>query len=159
MRVGFGCDIHPFDETKKLYLGGVYIPGAIGLKGHSDADVVLHAVCDSLLGAAALGDIGEHFPDTNAVYKDRRSTFFLETVVNLLHDKGFMVNNIDIMILAEKPKVNAYKQEMREIVAQLCHITPSCIGVKATTAEQMGFVGRGEGIVAYAVSTIKLLEV
>lgn len=158
MRIGFGCDIHPFDATKQLYLGGVHIPGSIGLKGHSDADVVLHAVCDSLLGAAALGDIGEHFPDTNAAYKNRRSTFFLEAVVNLLDDNGFIVNNIDVMILAEKPKINTHKQDMRQIIAQLCHVTPSSVCIKATTAEQMGFVGRGEGIVAYAVSTIKPLE-
>lgn len=155
MRVGFGCDIHPFDPEKPLYLGGVFFPSEPGLKGHSDADVILHAVCDALLGAAGLGDIGEHFPDSDQAYKGRRSTFFLEKVIALLEKNRYKVGNIDIMILAEKPKIAIHKNAMKSIIAGVCNISETQVNIKATTTEKLGFVGREEGIVAYSVATIK----
>jgi 2-C-methyl-D-erythritol 2,4-cyclodiphosphate synthase len=141
-----------------LYLGGIFFPSQPGLKGHSDADVVLHAVCDSLLGAAGLGDIGEHFPDTDKAYKEMQSSFFLKKVVELLADNGYMVGNIDVMVLAEKPKINPHKPKMREIIARICGVEQRQISLKATTTERLGFVGREEGIAAYCVALIKNIE-
>ena len=158
MRIGFGCDVHPFDEEKKLYLGGVNIPNSPGLNGHSDADVLLHAVCDALLGAAGLGDIGEHFPDTDMQYKNKESVFFLKSVVDILKTKCYQIGNIDIMLLAEKPKILSYKPKMRSIIADVCEVDTNCINIKASTAERLGFVGRGEGILAYAVALIEETE-
>lgn len=154
MRVGLGCDIHPFDPASKLFLGGVFFPGCQGLKGHSDADVVLHAVCDALLGAAGMGDIGEHFPDTDMAYKNKESVFFLENVVALLRDAAFTIGNIDITVLAEQPKLNPRKQEMKRKIASLCSIPEDCVNIKATTTEKLGAIGRSEGIAAYAVAAI-----
>ncbi len=154
IRVGFGCDVHPFDKTKPLFLGGVFFPSAVGLKGHSDADVVLHALCDSLLGAAAMGDIGEHFPDTDMVYKGKESSFFLDRVVALLKTEGFSIGNIDITILAEKPKILKHRKNIRNSIAEICGVDLNQVSVKATTTERLGFVGREEGIMACAVSTI-----
>ncbi len=154
IRVGFGCDVHPFDETKPLFLGGVFFPSSVGLKGHSDADVVLHALCDSLLGAVAMGDIGEHFPDTDARYKNKESSFFLQKVVQLLRNDGFSIVNIDITILAEKPKIMEQKKNIRVSISKICDIDLNQVSVKATTTEKLGFVGREEGIMACAVSTI-----
>ncbi|MDX9702738.1 MAG: 2-C-methyl-D-erythritol 2,4-cyclodiphosphate synthase [Candidatus Auribacterota bacterium] len=158
MRVGMGCDIHPFDPSSKLFLGGVFFPSCSGLKGHSDADVVLHAVCDAILGAAGLGDIGEHFPDTDAAYKGKESIFFLEKVIQLVRQKGFYVGNIDITILAEIPKISPRKQEMRNIIASVCEIDPDRVNIKATTTEKLGAIGRSEGIATYAVATLESLR-
>ena len=158
MRIGFGCDVHPFDNEKKLYLGGVHIPDSPGLKGHSDADVLLHAVCDALLGAVGLGDIGEHFPDTDMQYKNKESVFFLKSVMNSLKNNNYRVGNIDIMLLAEKPKILSYKPEMRSIIADICEVDENRINIKASTAERLGFVGRGEGILAYAVALVEEME-
>ncbi len=155
MRVGFGCDIHPFDVRKPLFLGGVFFPSCCGLKGHSDADVVLHAVCDAILGAASLGDIGEHFPDTDEKYKNIQSVKLLESVLSKIRSKNYEIENIDITVIAEKPKINPQKENMRKIIADSCKITNDQVNIKATTAEKLGFVGREEGIVAYAVATIK----
>jgi len=155
MRIGFGCDIHPFDETKPLFLGGVFFPSCCGLKGHSDADVILHAVCDALLGAASLGDIGEHFPDTDARYKGIDSTKLLEAVILKIEDRNYNVENIDITVIAEKPKITPQKENMKTIIAGVCKITKDQVNLKATTSEKLGFVGRGEGIVAYAVAALK----
>ncbi len=155
MRVGFGCDIHPFDPETKLFLGGVFFPNCAGLKGHSDADVVLHAVCDAILGAVGLGDIGEHFPDTDAAYKGKESIFFLEKVMQLVRQKDFSIGNIDITILAEEPKINPRKQEMRAMIAEKCMIETELVNIKATTTEKLGAIGRSEGIAAYAVATLQ----
>lgn len=158
MRIGFGCDVHPFDEKKDLYLGGVKIPNSPGLKGHSDADVLLHAVCDALLGAAGLGDIGEHFPDTDMQYKNKASVFFLKSIMNILKKNNFKIGNLDIMLLAEKPKILPYKPEMKSIIAGICEVGENCVNIKASTTERLGFVGRGEGITAYAIALIKETE-
>ena len=155
MRVGFGCDIHPFDPDKPLYLGGVFFPACPGLRAHSDGDVILHAICDALLGAAALGDIGEHFPDTDSAYKNIQSIELLKRVVILLDKAQYRIGNIDIMVLAEKPKINTQKQNIRLAIARTCDIDIQQINLKATTAEKLGFVGREEGIVAYAVALIE----
>lgn len=154
MRVGFGYDVHKLVEDRKLILGGVEIPYEKGLLGHSDADVVTHALMDALLGAAALGDIGKHFPDTDPEYKGADSIKLLEYVVKLLDDKGFKVNNVDCTVIAQKPKLAPYIESIREIYAKTMGIEIDCVNVKATTTEKLGFEGRGEGISACAVCTI-----
>ena len=154
MRVGFGYDVHKLDEDRKLILGGVEIPYEKGLLGHSDADVVTHALMDALLGAAALGDIGKHFPDTDPEYKGANSIKLLEYVVKLLEDKGYKINNVDCTIIAQKPKLAPYIESIREIYAKAMGIETDCVNVKATTTEKLGFEGRGEGISACAVCTI-----
>ena len=154
MRVGFGYDVHKLVEDRKLILGGVEIPYEKGLLGHSDADVVTHALMDALLGAAALGDIGKHFPDTDPEYKGANSIKLLEYVVKLLEDKGYKINNVDCTIIAQKPKLAPYIESIREIYAKAMGIETDCVNVKATTTEKLGFEGRGEGISACAVCTI-----
>lgn len=154
MRVGFGYDVHKLVEDRKLILGGVEIPYEKGLLGHSDADVVTHALMDALLGAAALGDIGKHFPDTDPEYKGANSIKLLEYVVKLLEDKGYNINNVDCTIIAQKPKLAPYIESIREIYAKAMGIETDCVNVKATTTEKLGFEGRGEGISACAVCTI-----
>ena len=154
MRVGFGYDVHKLVEDRKLILGGVEIPYEKGLLGHSDADVVTHALMDALLGAAALGDIGKHFPDTDTEYKGANSIKLLEYVVKLLDNKGYKINNVDCTIIAQKPKLAPYIESIREIYAKAMGIETDCVNVKATTTEKLGFEGRGEGISACAVCTI-----
>ncbi len=155
MRVGNGYDVHRLVEGRKLVIGGVEIPHKKGLLGHSDADVLLHAICDALLGAAGLGDIGRHFPDSSASYKDISSMVLLEQVHRLLKSAGFSVNNIDATIVAEKPKMAPYIQSMIVNIARSVSIEAAAVNVKATTTEGLGFAGKGEGIAAYAVCSIR----
>ena len=151
MRVGMGYDVHRLVEDRKLIIGGVEIPYEKGLLGHSDADVLLHAVMDALLGAAALGDIGKHFPDTDAAYKGISSVALLEKVGEMLNKKGFLVENIDATIIAQAPKMRPYIDKMRENIAEALQMDISCVNVKATTEEGLGFTGSGEGISSQAV--------
>ncbi|SDL27062.1 2-C-methyl-D-erythritol 2,4-cyclodiphosphate synthase [Natronincola ferrireducens] len=154
MKVGLGYDVHRLVEDRKLILGGIEIPHEKGLLGHSDADVLLHAIKDAILGAAALGDIGKHFPDTNEKYKDADSLKLLEEVTNLINKKGYMVNNIDATIIAEKPKMAPYIEIMRENIARVLDVSVEQVNIKATTTEGLGFVGSGEGIAAQAIASI-----
>lgn len=153
-RIGFGFDVHRLVSGRKLILGGVEIPFEKGLLGHSDADVLLHAVSDALLGAAALGDIGKHFPDTDARFKGISSIQLLMQVGKLLTDKGYLVGNIDTTIVLEKPKIAPYADGMRKNISLALGINEDQVSVKATTNEGLGFIGVGEGAVAYAVATI-----
>lgn len=155
MRIGHGYDVHRLVEGRKLILGGVDIPYYKGLLGHSDADVLLHAVCDALLGAAALGDIGKHFPDTSPEYKGINSRKLLKKVVELIKEKGFSVGNIDCTVIAQKPKLKDYIQDMRINIANDCDIDVDCVNVKATTEENLGFTGDGSGISAHAVCILE----
>ena len=154
MRIGHGYDVHRLVEGRKLILGGVEIPFELGLLGHSDADVLLHAVSDALLGAAALGDIGKHFPDTDPRYEGADSMKLLERVVELLEEKGFKVNNIDCTVIAQKPKLAPFIGQMKSNIAQVCGIDGDRVNVKATTEEKLGFTGELKGISANAVCTI-----
>lgn len=155
MRVGFGYDVHKLVEGRKLILGGVEIPFEKGLSGHSDADVLLHAIMDALLGAAALGDIGEHFPDTDHHYKGVSSLKLLSQVKDLLHAKNYALSNIDSTIVVETPKLKTYISAMRENISKTLEIALDQISVKATTSEGMGFIGRGDGVAAQAVALVK----
>lgn len=151
LRIGNGFDVHAFAENRKLILGGVEIPGCAGLDGHSDADVVTHAIMDGLLGAARLGDIGKLFPDTDDSFKDANSIELLKTVANLIKESGFEIIDIDCVIMAQKPKISGYRDDMCRCVADALSISPENVGIKATTTEKLGFVGREEGIAASAV--------
>ena len=151
MRVGMGYDVHKLTEGRKLILGGVDIPWEKGLLGHSDADVLIHAVMDALLGAAALGDIGKHFPDTEPAYKGISSVKLLVHVAGLLREHGYEVGNIDATIIAQKPKMAPHSPQMRKNMAEALGITESKINVKATTEEGLGFTGSGEGISSQAI--------
>ena len=153
-RVGVGFDAHRFAPNRTLRLCGVTIPHELGLIGHSDADVALHALCDALLGALALGDIGQHFPDTDPRYKDADSSTFLKAVMALVKEEGWQVNNVDITIIAQAPKLAPYRDAMRKRIAELLEIETDLVSVKATTTDQMGFVGRREGIAAIAVVSL-----
>ena len=153
-RIGHGYDVHRLTEGRALILGSVNIPYSLGLLGHSDADVLLHAVMDSLLGAAALGDIGKHFPDTDERYRGANSMELLEKVISLLHEQGFSVGNIDATVIAQKPKLAPYITEMRQKISSAANIRLEQVSIKATTTEQLGFCGRGEGIACHAVSLI-----
>lgn len=155
MRIGHGYDVHKLVEDRRLVLGGVDIPYEKGLLGHSDADVLLHAVSDALLGAAALGDIGKHFPDTDMAFKDADSRVLLRRVVELVKENGYKVGNIDCTIIAQRPKLKDYIEAMRVNIAYDCNIDVSCVNVKATTEEGLGFTGDGSGISAHAVCTIE----
>ena len=155
MRVGMGYDVHKLVEDRKLVLGGVDIPYAKGLLGHSDADVLLHAIMDALLGAAALGDIGKHFPDTDEKYKGISSIKLLEHVSNLLDEHLYVVENIDATIIAQKPKMRPYIEEMRENIAKALQIETDQVNVKATTEEGLGFTGSAEGISAHAICCLE----
>ena len=154
MRIGHGYDVHKLSQDRKLIIGGVEIPFEAGLLGHSDADVLLHAVCDSLLGAAALGDIGKHFPDTDPAYKNINSLFLLKKVGELISEGGYKICNIDATIIAQSPKMSPYIQKMRENIAEALSIDVSLVSVKATTEEGLGFSGRKEGISAHSVCLI-----
>lgn len=156
IRIGHGFDVHRFVEGRPLIIGGVHIPYEWGLAGHSDADVLLHAVSDALLGAAALGDIGAHFPDTDPAYKDIDSKKLLAHVDTLVKEKGWIIGNMDVTIMAEKPKMAAYIGGIRERLASILNIASGQVNVKATTTEKLGFVGRGEGIAAEAVVLLQV---
>ena len=158
VRIGTGYDVHRLAVGRKLMMGGVDIPFEKGLLGHSDADVLLHAICDALLGAASLGDIGRHFPDTAPEYKGISSLMLLEDVRRLLAEAGFRVNNIDATIVAEKPRMAAHISAMVSNIASAVKVDRSAINVKATTTEGLGFAGRGEGMAAYAVALIRKVE-
>ena len=155
MRIGIGYDVHRLVEGRRLVLGGVDIPHSLGLLGHSDADVLIHAICDALLGAAALGDIGQHFPDTSAKFKNIDSLILLQMVSQLLRDHEFSVINIDSTIVAEQPKLAPYITAMTVNIARIIEIQPNQVSVKATTTEGLGFEGRQEGISAQAAVLIK----
>ena len=155
MRVGLGYDVHRLTEGRKLILGGVEIPYGKGLLGHSDADVLVHAVMDALLGAAALGDIGKHFPDTDPEYEGISSIRLLEHVGRLLDEKGYVIENIDATIIAQRPKMRPYIDQMRENIAEALKIETDQVNVKATTEEGLGFTGSGEGISSQAVCALE----
>lgn len=151
MRIGHGYDAHQFEQGRKLVLCGVEIESDLGLKAHSDGDVAIHALCDALLGAAALGDIGKHFPDTSNDFKNIDSRILLRNVMDLLYSRNYGVQNADITIVAQAPRLAAYIDQMKETMAEDLKIEPGSMNVKATTTEHMGFVGRKEGIASYAV--------
>ncbi len=153
-RVGFGFDTHQLVEGRELWLGGVRIDHEKGALGHSDADVLLHAICDALLGAAGLGDIGHHFPDTDARWKGADSKVLLKQVTELLNVRGWSVNNVDCTLLLERPKIKPHIDAMRSVMARILQIEESAVSVKATTNEKLGFVGREEGVCAYAVTLL-----
>lgn len=155
LRIGHGYDVHKLVEGRKLIIGGVDIPYEKGLLGHSDADVLLHAISDALLGAAALGDIGCLFPDNDEKYKGADSLLLLKEVVKVLSDKGFGVVNVDCTLIAQKPKMRPYIEEMRNNIAAACGIAAESVSVKATTEEGLGFSGSGEGMAAHAVCLIE----
>ena len=154
MRIGIGYDAHPLVKGRKLVLGGVEIPFSKGLEGWSDADVLTHAVMDALLGAAALGDIGQHFPPGEAEYKGISSLVLLEKVIEKLEERGYRVGNIDATVVAEKPRLSEYIDDMRQTLSQVLGINIDKVSVKASTNNGLGFIGRGEGIAAYAVAMI-----
>lgn len=154
MRIGHGYDVHRLVEGRKLILGGVDIPYEKGLLGHSDADVLLHAISDSLLGAAAMGDIGAMFPDSDPAFKDADSLLLLKAVVKRINDAGFKPINIDATIIAQQPKMRPYIDEMRAKIADALGISIDCVNVKATTEEKLGFTGSGEGISAHCISLL-----
>ena len=155
MRIGFGYDVHQLVEDRKLILAGIDIPFEKGLLGHSDADVITHAIMDSILGALALGDIGKHFPDTDNKYKDISSIYLLSRVAKLMEEHGYEIGNIDATIVAQRPKLASYIEEMREKIADTLSTSIDNINIKATTTEWLGFVGREEGISAYSVCLLK----
>jgi 2-C-methyl-D-erythritol 2,4-cyclodiphosphate synthase len=150
IRVGSGIDFHRLVEGRELWLGGVLVPHTKGALGHSDADVLLHAICDAMLGALALGDIGKHFPDTDPAYKGIDSKILLKRTNELIQSKGWRVGNIDSTLCLEKPKIKPYVTQMQESIAAIVGVTTDEVSIKATTTEQMGFAGREEGLVAYA---------
>ncbi|MES2766691.1 MAG: 2-C-methyl-D-erythritol 2,4-cyclodiphosphate synthase [Bacteroidota bacterium] len=153
--VGFGYDVHRLAAGESLILGGIKIESEMGTVAHSDGDVLLHAVCDALLGAAGLGDIGEHFPDTDEKYKDRASTFFLEKVMSLLQQNHYKLINLDCTLVLEQPKILPYKSAIRKSIASICGLDVMRVSIKATTSEKVGFVGRGEGVEAYCICEIQ----
>ncbi len=151
MRIGFGYDAHRLTADRRLVLGGVTIPHEKGLLGHSDADVLLHSISDALLGAAALGDIGKHFPDTDPAYKGADSLILMKKAYSLVKEKGYTLCNLDVTVCAQKPKLAPYIEEMRKNVAKALKCDLDCVSIKATTTEKMGFTGREEGISSYCV--------
>ncbi len=157
MRVGFGYDVHQLVEGRALWMGGIQIEHTHGLLGHSDADVLIHAICDALLGAAALRDIGYHFPDTDASIEGIDSKVILRKTVDLLRERGYSVGNIDATVCAQRPKLNPHIPAMQQCLADVMGIEPGQISIKATTTEHLGFTGREEGISAYAVALIDTL--
>ena len=156
MRIGFGYDVHQFASDRKLWLGGIEVPSSKGLLGHSDADVAIHALCDALLGAAAMRDIGFHFPDTKGnEYEGIDSKILLRRVMSMLREAGYELGNCDLTICAQVPKLNPHIPAMQQCLAEVMEVKPSQINIKATTTEHLGFVGREEGIAAYAVALIE----
>ena len=154
MRIGMGYDVHKLTEGRKLILGGVEIPHSLGLLGHSDADVLLHAIMDALLGAAALGDIGKHFPDTDERYRGISSLKLLEHVAELLEEEHYIIENIDATVIAQKPKLRPYIEQMEQNVADTLQIAKEQVNIKATTEEWLGFTGREEGIASQAICSL-----
>ncbi len=154
LRIGTGFDVHRFQEGRGLYLGGVQIPFKKGLKGHSDADILIHAICDALLGALGEGDIGVHFPDSDQKYKDKRSTFFLGYISEMIEGKNWEIVNIDSIVIAEEPRIAGYAKEMKEIIANHLRIEPQQISIKGTTTEGLGFTGKKEGMACFATALI-----
>lgn len=157
IRVGFGFDVHRLSEGRPCIIGGVTIPNTFGPDGHSDADVLIHAICDAILGAAGLRDIGFHFPDTDSSFKNADSTELLVRVVELISIKGYKLGNIDSTLVLEAPKINPHIDAMKARLSQVTGLPTDDIGIKATTNEKMGFIGRGEGVTAYAVVLIEKL--
>lgn len=155
MRIGFGYDVHCLKEGRRLILGGVDIPHEKGLLGHSDADVLLHSISDAILGAAALGDIGKHFPDSDPSYKDADSLVLLKTAYRLVKEKGYILGNLDVTVCAQAPKLSPYIEKMRENIANTLKCDIDRISVKATTTEKLGFVGKKEGISSYCVCLLE----
>ena len=155
IRVGFGFDVHRLDEGQPFFLGGIKIPHSKGAVGHSDADVLVHTICDAILGAADLRDIGFHFPDTDGKYKGIDSKILLKYVMALVRKEGYELSNLDATIALQVPKVNPYVPEMKSVLAQTMGVTPGQISIKATTTEKLSFVGREEGVSAYAVALIQ----
>lgn len=155
IRVGFGYDVHRLVEGRELWLGGVLLPHTLGLDGHSDADVLIHAICDALLGAANMRDIGYHFPDTAKEYKNIDSKILLKETVRLIGEKGYKVGNVDATICAEQPKINPYIPQMQDCLAALMNVETDDVSIKATTTEKLGFTGHQEGMSAYAVVLIE----
>ena len=153
-RIGIGYDVHKFASDRKLFLGGIEIPSEKGLEGHSDADVLLHSICDALLGAASLGDIGKHFPNTDEKFKNISSLVLLEKVNELISSNGYLIGNIDATVLAEKPKLLPYIHQMKNKIAETLNLSVDQISIKATTNEKIGFVGREEGIAAISVALL-----
>ena len=155
IRVGFGFDVHQLIGERDFWLGGILIPHSKGAIGHSDADVMLHSICDALLGAAALGDIGKHFPDTSNEFKNIDSKILLKKVCELIAENGYSISNIDTTLCLEKPKIAPHIPQMRKAISEVMNLEEGRISIKATTNEKMGFIGREEGIVSYAVALIK----
>jgi len=154
IRVGFGYDVHRFAENRELWMGGIQLQHEKGLKGHSDADVLIHALCDALLGAANLRDIGFHFPDTDATFKNIDSKILLKQTMGLIRSRGYELGNADITVCAEKPKLNPFIPQMQSCLATVMNVEEEDISIKATTSEKMGFVGREEGIAVFATILI-----
>lgn len=154
-RIGHGYDVHKLTENRKLILGGIEIPYEKGLLGHSDADVLVHAICDSLLGALALGDIGKHFPDNDDAYKNADSIVLLRKVCSMIRERGYSVSNIDSTVLAQRPKLSPYIDQMRSKIALACDMDINSVSVKATTEEGLGFTGEGLGIAAHSIALLK----
>jgi 2-C-methyl-D-erythritol 2,4-cyclodiphosphate synthase len=154
-RIGHGYDVHKISlEKKPLKLGGITVPSEISLSAHSDGDVVLHSLTDAILGAASLGDIGEHFPEDSMIFKDIDSSFFIRKAINYISDLKLIISNIDITVVAEKPKLKPYKDAMKSKIAYLTNLKENQVNIKATTTEKLGFIGRGEGIECYAVALL-----
>ena len=156
-RIGFGVDFHQMAEGRELWLGGVLIPHTKGAVGHSDADVLLHAICDALLGAACLGDIGIHFPDSDVAYKNIDSKILLKETMSLITKEGYSIVNIDTTLCLQEPKIKSYIGDMQKTIAEIAGIKQRSVSIKATTTEQMGFVGRKEGVVAYATVLLETI--
>lgn len=154
-RIGLGYDVHPFEEGRELMLGGVKIESKKGLKGHSDADVLLHAITDALLGSLALGDIGTHFPDTDPAFKGADSSILLQKCYRLIEDRGYVLVNADVTVVAEAPKLNPHILKIRKRVAEILSCSDTQISIKATTSEKMGFIGREEGIAVHAIVLVE----
>lgn len=155
---GTGFDIHPFEDNKKMWLGGVHIEGDYGFKAHSDGDVLIHSVIDALLGACGAGDIGEFFPDTDEKYKGADSKELLKHIVKFIYNVGYEIVNVDLTIIAQKPKINPYKNEIKSTMANLLNIEKQFVNIKATTAEKLGFIGRAEGVAVQSIATLKYYE-
>jgi 2-C-methyl-D-erythritol 2,4-cyclodiphosphate synthase len=157
IKIGSGMDVHQLVSGRDLIIGGVKIDHEKGLKGHSDADVLIHSVCDAILGAAGLGDIGEHFPDTDPVYKGISSSILLKKCSNLLREQSYEIMNMDCIVFAQEPRLSPYKKEMASNIARVLDLAPDCVNVKATTTETLGFIGRGEGIAAQTTILIRAI--
>jgi 2-C-methyl-D-erythritol 2,4-cyclodiphosphate synthase len=158
IRIGSGYDVHRLKAGRDLWLGGISIPHDKGTLGHSDGDVLIHAVCDALLGALDLGDIGIHFPDSSDEFRDIRSTILLERTYHMVREKKYALGNLDSTVILEKPKIRDYIPQMKDTLAGILHTSPSNISIKATTSEKMGFIGRGKGVAAYATVLLRKVQ-